>query len=151
MWNTDDSVETYFWSWTRCCNRDDRCREWYTKDTTQFSEKRNRDFSLISCSVKYYSATTPNIAYRTGRQFPPGRGVRIGDYKNAAFYMSVEPHKRSELKTSYFEAGFHYRQSRCRSRNQKRRTLRSTENSVLIPLTIKWKLVGRSRMQKRKN
>ena len=31
--------------------------------------------------------------------------------------MSVEPHKRSELKTSYFEAGFHYRQSRCRSRN----------------------------------
>ena len=58
-----------------------------------------------------------NIAYRTGRQFPPGRGVRIGDDKNAAFYMSVEPHKRSELKTSYFEAGFHYRQSRCRSRN----------------------------------
>ena len=92
-----------------------------------------------------------NIAYRTGRQFPPGRGVRIGDDKNAAFYMSVEPHKRSELKTSYFEAAFHYRQSRCRSRNQKRRTLRSTENSVLIPLTIKWKLVGRSRMQKRKN
>ena len=116
MWNTDDSVETYFWSWTRCCNHDDRCREWYTKDTTQFSEKRNRGFSLISCSVKYYSATTPNIAYRTGRQFPPGRGVRIGDDKNAAFYMSVEPHKRSELKTSYFEAGFHYRQSRCRSR-----------------------------------
>ena len=92
-----------------------------------------------------------NIAYRTGRQFPPGRGVRIGDDKNAAFNMSVEPHKRSELKTSYFQAGFHYRQSRCRSRNQKGRTLRSTENSVLIPLTIKWKLVGRSRMQKRKN
>ena len=161
MWNTDDSVETYFWSWTRCCNRDDRCREWYTKDTTQFSEKRNRGFfwlvvrSNIIAPLRRMLEDTKsiqsNIAYRTGRQFPPGRGVRIGDDKNAAFYMSVEPHKRSELKTSYFEAGFHYRQSRCRSRNQKRRTLRSTENSVLIPLAIKWKLVGRSRMQKRKS
>ena len=127
MWNTDDSVETYFWSWTRCCNRDDRCREWYTKDTTQFSEKRNRGFfwlvvrSNIIAPLRRMLEDTKsiqsNIAYRTGRQFPPGRGVRIGDDKNAAFYMSVEPHKRSELKTSYFEAGFHCRQSRCMSRN----------------------------------
>ena len=39
-----------------------------------------------------------DLVYRTGRQFPPGRGARIGDDKNAAFYMSIEPYKRSELK-----------------------------------------------------
>ena len=39
-----------------------------------------------------------NLAYRIGRQFPLGRGVRIADDKNATFHTSVEPHKRSELK-----------------------------------------------------
>ena len=43
-----------------------------------------------------------NIAYRTGRQFPPGRGVRIGDDKNAAFYMSVEPPQKVRTKNQLF-------------------------------------------------
>ena len=43
--------------------------------------------------------------------------------------------------------------SRSRSHNQKRRTLRSSENSILISLTtssftIKWKLACRSRKPK---
>jgi len=47
-----------------------------------------------------------NLSYRTGRQFPPGIGVRIGDDKNAAFYVNWAPQKvRTE--TSYFKAGFH--------------------------------------------
>ena len=36
---------------------------------------------------------------------------------------------------SSVKAGFHWRRSRSRSCDQKRRTLRSSENSVLIPLT----------------
>ena len=54
------------------------------------------------------------------------------------------------------KAGFQERRSRSRSRNQKRRTLRSGENSILIPLTtptltIKWKIGCRSHKLKWKN
>ena len=47
-----------------------------------------------------------NLAYKTGKKFPPGRGVHIGDDKNAAFYMSIEPHKRSELKPAILRLVF---------------------------------------------
>ena len=61
------------------------------------------------------------------------------------------------------KAGFHWRWSRNRSRNQKPRAIRSSENQtdgvrsrtltlLMIPLLmIKWKLHCRSRKQKRKN
>ena len=61
------------------------------------------------------------------------------------------------------KAGFHQRRRRSRSRNQKGRAIRSSENqtdrvgsrtlSLLMSplLTIKWKLHCRSRKQKRKN
>ena len=61
------------------------------------------------------------------------------------------------------KVGFHQRRSRSRSRNQKRRAVRFSENQTdgvgsktLTPLmipsfTIKWKLHCRSRKQKRKN
>ena len=61
------------------------------------------------------------------------------------------------------KAGFHWRRSRSRSRNQKPRAIRSSENQTvgvgsrtLIPLmtpslTISWKLDCRSLKRKRKN
>ena len=69
---------------------------------------------------------------------------------------TVNTEFKSRVKRSPIQAGFHLRRSQCRSRNQKRRTLRSSENSVLIALTtmsftIKWKLGRRSRKQKRNN
>ena len=63
----------------------------------------------------------------------------------------------------FLKAGFHRRRSRSRSRNQKGRPIRSSENQtdgvgsrtlilLMSPLvTIKWKLHCRSRKQKRKN
>ena len=48
---------------------------------------------------------------------------------------TVNTEFKSRVKRSPIQAGFHLRRSQCRSRNQKRRTLRSSENSVLIPLT----------------
>ena len=47
-----------------------------------------------------------NLAYRTGRQFPLRIGGRIADDKNATFYTSVEPHKRSELKPAILRLVF---------------------------------------------
>ena len=69
---------------------------------------------------------------------------------------TVNTEFKSRVKRSPIQAGFHLRRSECRSRNQKRRTLRSSENSVVIALTtpsftIKWKLGRRSRKQKRNN
>ena len=69
---------------------------------------------------------------------------------------TVNTEFKSRVKRSPIQAGFHLRRSECRSRNQKRRTLRSSENSVVIALTtpsftIKWKLGRRSRKQKLNN
>ena len=55
---------------------------------------------------------------------------------------------RCEMSAVFSRHGFHWESSRSQSRNQKRRTLRTRENSVLILLiplttplfTIKWKL-----------